>query len=177
MGCDNKQPGESFAWMNWWTVQGGGSRSASGGGYGTGEVVKNTHAPRMRRLTSGSPLFVPTSTATSAGSAPSAPSAPSARYKPINLTLVDNFPVEPNQMFKICGKYFNNNTQNGNIKPTSVLALGTTLYAAVQCITYNDRSDTSFPGRQRGFNAWLITSTDGGVIWNSTCCCRHCLNL
>jgi hypothetical protein len=95
MGCDNKPPGKDFAWMNWWTVKGGGNDGSSEG--------KGSETDRSSKL---------------------------------NLTLIDNFPVKPNDMLNICGQYFENDTSKGNIKPTSVLAVGATLYAAVQCITY-----------------------------------------
>eukprot|EP00729_Bicosta_minor_P017614 gene17614-6133_t len=79
----------------------------------------------------------------------------------VDLRLVNNAPISTPDVYAICGKYFNNQRAAGNIKPTSVIAVGQVLYAAVQCIKYNDGTDTSFKGRQRGFNAWIITSADG----------------
>jgi hypothetical protein len=54
----------------------------------------------------------------------------------------------------------------GNIKPSSVISINDTIYAGVQCITYNDPASTAFPGRQRAWNAWVIVSSDGGSTWD-----------
>lgn len=89
----------------------------------------------------------------------------------INLTLVNQFPVPHDKVLAICGHYFRNDTRKGNIKPSSAIAIGNTLYVGAQCMTYSDDGDhhkSSFVGRQRCWNTWLITSSDGGVSWNWT---------
>ncbi len=89
----------------------------------------------------------------------------------LNLTLVNNWPIPRARVMEICHKY-NNGTatgnHGGNIKPSSVLALGNRLFAGVQCMTYFDSADPSFLGRQRAWNAWIISSEDEGVSWNVT---------
>lgn len=89
----------------------------------------------------------------------------------INLTLVNQFPVPHDEVLAICGRYFQNNTGKGNIKPSSTIAIGNTLYVGAQCMTYSDDGDhhtSSFAGRQRYWNTWIIVSNNGGVSWNWT---------
>lgn len=38
----------------------------------------------------------------------------------------------------------------------------------MQCISYYDSGSAGFLGRQRAWNAWIITSRDGGVTWNKS---------
>mmetsp|Transcript_20951 Transcript_20951/g.54489 ORF Transcript_20951/g.54489 Transcript_20951/m.54489 type:complete len:515 (+) Transcript_20951:160-1704(+) len=85
---------------------------------------------------------------------------------PLTVKLVNNAPLPIPVMLDICAKYTTNVTSNGNIKPSSVIAINNTLYAGVQCITYSDSANRSFVGRQRAWNAWIITSTNGGVTWD-----------
>eukprot|EP00040_Diaphanoeca_grandis_P018704 m.98384 g.98384 ORF g.98384 m.98384 type:complete len:548 (+) comp27060_c0_seq1:114-1757(+) len=84
----------------------------------------------------------------------------------VNLTLINDAPVNNVDLKRICGQYINSTTGTGNIKPSSVLAIDNTLYAGVQCMTYDDHADATFPGRQRCWNAWIITSEDEGRSWN-----------
>lgn len=80
-----------------------------------------------------------------------------------NLTLLNGWPVAQADVVRICGRA----DRVGNIKPSSVIALGGgLLVAGVQCMVYHDTGDPSFPGRQRALSAWLITSTDGGRSWD-----------
>ena len=34
-------------------------------------------------------------------------------------------------------------------------------------MTWPDNASTSFPMRQRYWNAWVVTSTDGGATWDA----------
>ena len=99
------------------------------------------------------------------GRATAAPS--SADDLHLNLTLVNNWPIPKARVMEICHQY-NNGTatgnHGGNIKPSSVLALGNRLFAGVQCMTYFDSADPSFLGRQRAWNAWIITSEDAASV-------------
>ena len=52
-----------------------------------------------------------------------------------------------------------------NLKSSGVLAIGDTIYWAVSCFNYGD--DQVF-NRQRYGPAWIITSRDGGVTFNSS---------
>jgi hypothetical protein len=94
----------------------------------------------------------------------------------LSLTMVSNWPIPREQVMQICHRY-NNGTasgnKGGNIKPSSVIALGDLLVAGVQCMTYYDRGDPHFVGRQRAWNAWLITSSDGGRHWNASATPHH----
>merc|ERR1712070_359403 len=49
-----------------------------------------------------------------------------------------------------------------------VIEIRGTIYASVQCTTYSDSEDPSLPGRQRNWNSWVITSSNGGITWNVT---------
>ena len=66
----------------------------------------------------------------------------------IKLTLLNDAPVPLPQVTEICARYINTTTGTGNIKPSSVIAVGNTLYAGVQCMTYDDHADPTFVGRQ-----------------------------
>lgn len=89
----------------------------------------------------------------------------------LNVSLVNNWPIPRAQVMEICHQY-NNGTatgnSGGNIKPSSVIALGNLLFAGVQCMTYFDRGDAAFLGRQRAWNAWIVTSDDSGRSWNAS---------
>ena len=53
------------------------------------------------------------------------------------LELVNNAPISNPDVIDICRRYTNNSkTSVGNIKPSSVLAIGDTIYAGVQCMTW-----------------------------------------
>jgi hypothetical protein len=52
------------------------------------------------------------------------------------------------------------------MKSAGVIEIGGTIYASVQCATYTDDEDLSLPGRQRNWNSWVITSTNGGITWD-----------
>ena len=87
----------------------------------------------------------------------------------IGLRLNNDAPVPVPEVGRICQQYLGKAWRKvGNIKPSSLLEVGGVLHAAVQCISYYDNATASFPGRQRAFNAWIITSTDGGLTFNTT---------
>ena len=89
----------------------------------------------------------------------------------INVTLLNRFPVSDSEVQPggdpVCSGAHPNGSwaTTPNVKPISMVAIGGTMYAAVQCQTYADNADPSYPGCQLGLFSWIVSSTDG-VVWN-----------
>ena len=99
-----------MAFMNWWTVN-----------YSSSNAATTTPNQNQNQNQNGIDRTVGPTTSVSVG------------VGLAELALINNAPISTGDVYQICGKYFNNQRAEGNIKPTSVIAVGKVLYAAVQC--------------------------------------------